>query len=513
MNLKRIAIAATTAAALSITLITPTLADKSDDTLNWATAREIAIVDPYFSVTRELVIMGHMGWDGLVLFNNETGEFDPLLAKSWEWKSNTVVEFELRDDVVFHDGTKFDADDVVYTVNFLANAENGVPGQSVVNWMKGATKLDTHKVSLELKAPYPNAFAFLSNEISMMSDGHYDNAPKGANGKKDFSSVKPNGTGPYRPAEIKAGEYILWEKNNEYFAGGPKGTPEISKINFRTVKENNTQIAELMTGGLDWIWDVPKEQALRLDESGRVTVANEKTLRISYLAFDVDGDSGQEFFKDKRVRAAVAHAINRESIAKNLVGPASVVIHSACHPDQFACTQDVTRWDYNPEKAKALLAEAGYPNGFEFDLYGYRQREFTEAVIGDLANVGIRANLNWLQYRSLLGLVQEGKTPINHMTWGSSSVPDVAAITSHFFSNGPDDPAKDPRTAKALLRGDTSIDPAVRKEAYAEALGIISEELYWLPMFTYAKYYAFSKDLDFTPTSDEIPRFYDAKWK
>lgn len=503
---------ALTAGLLASTAM-PVLADKADDTLNWATDKEVAVVDPYFSVTRELVIMGHMGWDGLVLFNNDTGDFDPLLATAWEWQSNTVVDFDLREGVVFHDGSTFDADDVVYTINFLADEANGVPAQSVVNWMKSATKLDQYKVRLELKQPFPNAFAYLANEISIMPEGYYDSSTIGPGGTRDLSSVTPIGTGPYTVSDVRTGKYVNWDKNDNYFAGGPKGTPTIGHINFRTIGESNTQLAELMTGGLDWAWDVPKEQALRLEESGQVQVVNEKTLRISYLAFDVDGSSGQDYFTDQKVRAAVAHAINREAIAKELVGPASVVIHSACHPEQFGCTEDVPHYDYDPEKAKALLAEAGYPDGFQFDLYGYREREFTEAVIGDLAAVGIRANLNWLQYSSLLEALQNGKTPVAQMTWGSSSIPDVAAITSHFFSGGADDPAKDPRTAEALHRGDTSIDPEVRAEAYAEALNIISEELYWLPMFTYAKYYVYSNDLNFTPTADEIPRLYEASWK
>ena len=170
------------------------------------------------------------------------------------------------------------------------------------------------------------------------------------------------------------------------------------------------------------------------------------------------------------------------------------------------------KWDYNPEKAKKLLAEAGYPDGFEFDIYAYRQREYTEAVIGDLAKVGIKAKLSFLQYRALRDLVWKGKTPINHMTWGSNSIPDVSAITSHFFSGGRDDPANDPEVAKAIAEGDSSTDPKQREAAYKRALTKISGELYWLPMFTYAKYYVFSKELDFKTTPDEIPRFYTAKW-
>ncbi len=168
---------------------------------------------------------------------------------------------------------------------------------------------------------------------------------------------------------------------------------------------------------------------------------------------------------------------------------------------------------YDPKLAKKLLAEAGHPNGFSFDLYAYREREYTEAVIGDLAKVGIKANLKFMQYRALRDLVWKGTTPINHMTWGSNSIPDVSASTGHFFSGGHDDPAKDPKVVDTLKTAGATIDTPKRNELYKQALSTISGELYWLPMFSYAKYYAYAKDLNFKATSDEIPRFYAAKWK
>ncbi len=501
------------AAVMAMACASSAFAGKSNDTLVWSTDREQAVADPYYNNTRELVIIGHAVWDGLLFRDLDTGEYKPLLAKSYKWVDNVTLEFELRDDVVFHDGSTFGADDVVYTVNHVSNKDNGVLTFQNVKWMKNAEKLGSHKVRINLHEPFPAALAYLSNAVFMMPSGHYDGAPMKADGKKDFGAVKPVGTGPFRIVEVIAGDRINMVRNDNYIKNGPKGQPQIGKLVFRTIKEMNTQMAELLTGGVDWIWDVPKDQAESLEAQGAVTVENAKTMRVSYLAFDVDGDSGVKYFTDLRVRAAVAHAINRESITKNLVGPASVVIPSACHPDQFGCAQDVTKWDYDPAKSKALLKEAGYPNGFEFDIYAYRQREYTEAVIGDLAEVGLKANLKFMQYRALRDLVWKGTTPINHMTWGSNSIPDVSAITSHFFSGGRDDPAKDPEVIKHLETADTSVDPEVRKRHYKEALEKISANLYWLPMFTYAKYYVYSKDLDFKTTPDEIPRFYTAKWK
>ncbi|WP_282605293.1 ABC transporter substrate-binding protein [Pelagibius sp. Alg239-R121] len=512
-KLHRLATVAVTAGlAVGLTWGAPVEAGKADDTLNWSTNREIAVVDPYYNNTRELVIMGHMGWDGLVLRDLDSGEIKPLLATSWAWAGDTAIELELRDDVVFHDGSAFDADDVVYTLNHVSNKDNGVLTFRNVSWIKNAEKLASHKVRINLHKPFPPAFAYLSNAVFILPSGHYDNAPILAEGKPDYGAVKPVGTGPYKVTDVKAGEYVLMEKNENYFSGSTKGKPQIGKMRFRTLTEMNTQIAELMTGGLDWIWDVPKDQAERMESAPTVTIENAKTFRVSYMAFDVDGDSGTDVFTNKKVRQAVSHAINRESIAKNLVGPASEVIHSACHPDQFGCDQNVTKYDYDPAKAKSLLAEAGYPDGFEFDIYAYRQREFTEAVIGDLAKVGVKANLHFMQYRALRDIVRRGETPINHMTWGSYSIPDVSAIVSHFFTHGPEDPAKDPKTKELLDVADNSVEPDTRKLYYTQAFERIASEAYWLPMFTYAKYYAFSKDLNFKATSDEIPRFYTATW-
>jgi len=499
-------------AALSFTFSHGAEAGKSDDTLNWTSGREVAVVDPYYNNTRELVIMGHMAWDGLVFRDIDSGEFKPLLATSWKWNGDTAIELELRNDVKFHDGSDFDADDVVYTLNHVSNKDNGVLTYRNVSWIENAEKLGPHKVRINLKKPFPPAFAYLANAVFMMPSGHYDDVPKKPDGKLDYAAAKPVGTGPYKVTEVKAGEFILMEKNDTYFDDSPKGKPQIGKMRFRTIKEMNTAIAELLTGGLDWVWDVPKEQAERMSENPAITVENAKTFRVSYLAFDVLGQSGQEFFKDKRVRQAFAHAINREAITKNLVGPASVVIPSACHPDQFGCVQDVPKYDYDPEKAMALLKEAGHGDGFEFDLYAYREREFTEAVIGDLAKVGIKAKLNFMQYRALRDVVRKGNTPVNHMTWGSYSIPDVSAIVSNFFTHGPDDLTKDDKVKEYLAVADNSIDADKRIEFYNKAFSRIAEEAFWVPMFTYAKYYAWSKDLNFSPTPDEIPRFYTAKW-
>jgi peptide/nickel transport system substrate-binding protein len=491
----------------------PADAGKKNDTLVWATDRYNPVADPYYLNTRELVIIGHHAWDTLVIIDPATSEIKPLLATKWTWVNPTTLEFELRKDVKFHSGKPMDADDVAYTLNHVSNKENAIANYALLAFIKSAEKIDTHKVRVNLRHPFPPALANLAGLGFIMEKGHYDKAPAKPDGKKDFGAVPANGTGPYRIAEVKAGESILMVKNPAYFKGGYKGDPAISKILYRTIKDTNTRAAELMTGAIDWMWDVPKDLAERLKANPALVVENAKTLRVSYLQFDAHGVSGQKFFTDKRVRQAVAHAINRESITKNLVGPASVVAHSPCHPDQFGCSQDVTKYPYDPAKAKALLKEAGFPDGFEFDLYAYRDREYTEAVIGDLARAGMRPKLNYQQYTAFLQAVRNGQSPVAHGTWGSNSIPDVSAMTAHFFLHGPDDLTKDAEVKRLIDEADANTDPAKRKAVWHKALTRIAEEAFWVPLFTYAKYYAFVAELDFDPTSDEIPQFYAARWK
>lgn len=496
------------------TLVVPEAgASKKDDTLVWATDRDNPIADPYYLNTRELVVIGHHVWDTLVFIDPKTTEIKPLLATKWTWINSTTLEFALRKGVKFHSGKEMNAEDVVYTLNHASNKENAIANFALLNWIKNAEMVDPYTVRINMSRTFPSAIANLAGIGFVMQKGHYDNAPARPDGKKDFGAVPPNGTGPYKVVEVKPGEHILMERNAAYFQDGFKGFPGISKLKFRTIKDSNTRTAELMTGAIDWVWDVPKDQAERIATNPALVVQNAKTLRVSYLAFDVHGTSGTKLFGDKRVRQAVNHAINRSSLTKNLVGPASVVVHAACHPDQFACTDSVNKYAYDPARAKALLKEAGIAEGTEFDFYAYRDREFTEAVIGDLVKVGLRPKLSYMQYTAFLENVRKGKTPVAHGTWGSNSIPDVSAMTAHFFLHGPDDLAKDPEVKKLIEDADSQVDPDKRKAAWQKVLARIAEEALWAPLFSYAKYYAYSKDLDFTPTSDEIPPFYWAKWK
>lgn len=488
-------------------------ASKLDGMLVWATDRDVPIADPYYLNIRELVIIGHHVWDTLTAIDPATSEIKPLLATSWKWLNDTTLELELRKGVKFHSGKEMDASDVAYTLNHVSNKANAISSYALMAWISSAEKIDNHKLIVNLHKPFAPALAHLAGLGFILQNGHYDSAPVKTDGKKDFGVVKPNGTGPYKITAVKPGEQIVMERHTDYFKGGLKGDPSIKTIKFRTIKDGSVRAAELMTGAIDWTWEMPKDQAERLAANPALKVGSAETLRFNYLQFDVHGTSGQRFFKDRRVRQAVVHAIDREAIASNLIGLGSIVPNAACHPGQFACDNDVAKYEYNPDKAKKLLADAGLPNGFQCDLYAYRERDLIEAIIGYLARVGITANLNHMQYVAYVENVRKGKAPLANGAWGSYSIPDVSAATAHFFTGGPDDLAKDDEVTRMIGGADGVSDPLQRKALWGKALARIASEAYFVPVCTYTKYYAHSKDLDYTPTSDEIPQFYAAKWK
>jgi peptide/nickel transport system substrate-binding protein len=479
-----------------------------DNTLRFAFQREIENIDAYFNNVREGVAMQHHIWDRLLYRDLETGEYQPMMAQSYEWIDDTTLEMELREGIVFHNGQPFTADDVVYTLNFVSDPGSGVVTPANVMWIDEVEKLDDYRIRIHLHEPFPAALEYLAMAVPIYPHEHYREVGPDGMGRD------PIGSGPYRVVEIDPGRSVRLELFEDYFADSPRPEAQIGNLHMRTIPDMSTQVAELMAGNIDWIWYVPPEQADRLAAVPDVEVVGGETMRIRYLGFDAAGRTGDNPFTDRRVRQAVAHAVDRQTMVERLVGGDARVVHAACFPDQFGCVEDaVPQYEYDPDKARELLEEAGYPDGFTIDLYAYRERELTEATIGYLREVGINANLRWMEFAALRDRQRADGTEFYDMAWGSFSINDVSAITGHFFGGGPDDYAQDSEVIEWLQIADTSVDPELRLENYERALTRIAEEIYWLPMFSYVTFYAHTDQLEFTPTPDEVPRFYTARWK
>ncbi len=497
--------AALIAATLLASVAMPAVADKASGTLNVAFTKELENIDSYFNSSREGVVMQRAVWDGLIYRNPETNEYVGNLATSWEWIDDTTLEFKLREGVTFHNGEPFNADDVVFTVNFVAKEENGVKTQRNVNWMESAEKVDDYTVRIKLKKKFPAAIEFLSGPVSMYPNEYY--AEVGPSGM----GLKPVGTGPYKVTEVVPGQHFKLEANSAYH-DSPKGQPQIADIDIRTIPDVNTQMAELFSGSLDLIWQVPADQANKLGQMGQFTVANESTMRVGYLQMDSAGRSGDNPFTNKLVRQAVNYAINRQELVDALLQGSSKVVYTPCFPSQFGCEQDVTKYEFNPEKAKELLAEAGYPDGFEIAFYAYRDRQYAEAIASYLNNVGIKTDFKMLQYSALRELNMDGKVALSFQTWGSYSINDASAMVSQFFKHGSLDSTRDDEVRDWLDVADSSTDPDERIAYYSKAINKITGEAFWAPMFTYNTNYVFTDQVSYAPTPDEVLRFVDMTW-
>jgi len=486
----------------------PALAGKKDDTVRFAYDQAPESVDPYFNNVRIGVIIGANVWDTLIYRDPVTNEYKGNLAKSWKQIDDKTIEFELREGVKFHNGEDFDADSVVFTLNFVADPANKVTTQANVNWIDKATKLDKYKVRMTTKQVFPAAIEYLAGPVVMHPAKYYaEVGPKGMN-------AKPVGTGPFRVTSYVPGKSITLEKNTSYFKDSPKGTAKIGKVEIRFIPDRQTQMAEMLSGGADLIMHVPKDQADQAAKVPHLQVVSGETMRIVFMQMNSLDNTPSPQLKDIRVRKAIIHAIDRESIVKNIVGAGSRVLHTQCFPSQFGCTDEgATRYPYDPALAKKLLAEAGYPNGFDTEIFAYRERNQTEAIINNLQQVGVRAKLTFSQYAAMRDAIRAGKASLTHQTWGSFSVNDVSASTPVWFGGGADDVTRDKEVQELLNKGNNSVDPNVRKAAYRDAHKRIADMAYSVPLWSLPVYYVAAKELNFSAYPDEMVRLWEMTWK
>lgn len=487
---------------LAAGLLAPAWAGPGDDTLTVAMEQGLSTVNSYFNIANEVGIFQKQVWDGLLYYDNQTGEVVPNLAESFALVDDLVMEFKIRSGVTFHDGTPFTVDDAVYTLQYAANPDNGILRRNAVNWIESVEKIDDQTMRITMASPAPGAIVDLGRNLPIFKVGAFEGEGLDAN---------PIGTGPYKVVELDPGGTFRLERNEDIFEGSPKGMAEIGTLVWRTIPDKSTQVAEIFSGGVDWIYKVPPDEAEQMGMMPNITSIGVPTPRISYVMFDASGASGDTPTTDIRVRQAVAHAIDRQAIAENLIRGASTPIDALCFPGHFGCTQDVTHYEYDPEKARALLAEAGYADGLEITLASWRDRPVIEAMIGNLRAVGIEVDLNFMPTSAVIEKWVSDGWPMVSGARGLT-YPDVAAMAMLFFDMGARDMARDQQVADWLKEGHDGTVPEEREAAYAKALGRIAEQAYALPLFTYSTSFVYRSDLDIAQPYDEQPSFYDAQW-
>lgn len=487
-------------------------AGKADDTLVVALQRGILSVDYNYTTKREYIILSELTDDGLFYIHPETLKSVPLAARSHKWVDDLTLDVDIRAGIKFHDGSALTADDVVYSYKWTLDPKSKTNrGKQYAEWLQGVEKTGPMSVRFKLKYTYPLALTTLGRGIPLRKKGAYD--ADVAAGRIPNGQVL-NGIGPYRVVKLDPGKSTMVERFDGYYNDSPKGRPAIKRIEMREIPDWGTQQAELISGGVQWMYDVPTDVAINIGESGQATYSNGPDMRIGFLILDAAGYSEKGGPLTKLpVRRAINYAINREAIVKNIVKGGAEVLYTACHPNQFGCVQNVMKYPYDPAKAKALLAEAGYSNGISLEIWVYREKEAAEALIADLNKAGIKAKMRFVQLTSLNKARKEHQIAAYFGTWGSGGLADVEGMSNHFLPTTDRNMSGDPRLPEYMLGGQKFRDEAKRLELYTKGVQLMAEQAYWAPLYTFTVNYLTSKDLHFPVPKDGMPLLFRAKWK
>ena len=372
-------------------------------TIRIANQGDALSMDPHsLNESLQLSVTGNV-YEPLVGRNKDLS-LAPALATAWQQTSPTVWRFTLRQGVTFHDGTPFTADDVLFS---LARTQaEGSDMKSYTNDFKEVRKIDDHTVEIETKSPYPILPDVLTL-VYMMSkpwcEAHQATLPVDRRrGIENAASFRANGTGPWRLRERQPGVRTVFTRNGSYWGANESNATEIV---YTPIANDATRVAALLSGEVDVMEPVPVQDIERVNNNPRTRAVTGPELRTVFLGMDQQRDEllyssvkGKNPFKDLRVRKAFYQAIDIEGIRKNVMRGASNPSALMVGPGINGFQPDMKRLPYDPRAARKLLAEAGYPNGFEVSLNCPNDRyvndaRICQAVAANLARVNVKVNV------------------------------------------------------------------------------------------------------------------------
>jgi peptide/nickel transport system substrate-binding protein len=398
MSVRPILLAATTASIVAFAFV-----PASAQTLRYANQGDLKSLDPY--TLRETTTIAHHGhvYEGLVGRDKEL-KIVPALAESWETPEPTRWRFHLRHNVKFHNGDPFTADDVIFSAERVR--AKGSNFTTIIPVDAKAVKIDDYTVDFVLTSPNPILINQWDGWYIMDKKWCEDNnavAPTPASATSpSFASLNANGTGPFTIESHQPGVKTVFKANPNWWRK-PEGN--IKEIIFTPIGSDATRVAALLSGEVDIIEPVPIQDIARVDSSPNAEVLKGPELRTIFLGMDQVRDEllysnikGKNPFKDIRVREAFYKAVDIELIKTRVMRGLSTPSALMIAPQLFSLSKDFTRPKFDPEGAKKLLTEAGYPDGFEVTMDCPNDRyvndaAICQAVVGMLARIGVKINL------------------------------------------------------------------------------------------------------------------------
>jgi peptide/nickel transport system substrate-binding protein len=488
-------------AALVCLLSLPGLA--SAVTFRWANTGDAQSMDPHGH--NEGFTLGFNGniYDTLVQRDGDLKRI-PGLALSWKHLDPSTWEFTLRKGVTFHDGTPFTADDVVFSWQRATSANSDV--KTYLLAVQSMEAKDPHTVIVRTKGPDPILLSELTFwRIMSKAWCEKNGAVEVTNFSKNmevFATRHANGTGPYMLVSREADVRTVLKRNPNWWgwaAGTAKGN--VDEIVFTPIKQDGTRVAALLSGSVDMLYEVPIQDLDRVRAAGSVVYQRAET-RTIFIGMDQartelleSSVKGKNPFKDKRVRMAMYQAIDEDLIIQKIMRGSATLADGYIVKGVAGFNADQKRFPYNPDAARALLAEAGYPDGFEvgFDCPNDRyvnDAQICQAIVAMWARIGVRAKL-LAQTKSLFFTKTLKRDTSTYMLgWSPATLDGLDVVDNLFVTPAPSgDPGRynvggysNPEVDAAANQARTELDAEKRTHLLERALHLAHEDAASIPL-------------------------------
>ncbi|HEX4763026.1 MAG TPA: ABC transporter substrate-binding protein [Usitatibacter sp.] len=465
-------------------------------TLRYASQNDPQTVDPHAANLLVSARLTMQIYDTLV-YRDKSWKVTPWLAESWTQVSPTIWRFKLRENVKFHDGAPLTADDVVFSLERALSPLSQMR-TSVLGIAKGRA-IDARTVEFTLEQPNPALLAQITQFRIMSRAWAVKNRaekPQDYKAKEDtYSARHANGSGAFILKEYTPDVRVVLTANKDWW-GRKAGLWEsnLDEVVMLPIQSNATRLAALLSGEVDFVIDPANQDVERLRANPQIRIVEGPEMRVQYLAFDMQRDEllyGSEKkrnpFKDARVRQAVAHAIDadaiRQKVMRGLSRPIGAIIPdliAGYHPDGDK------RLPFDRERAKKLLAEAGYPNGFDVTLdcgNNAPAAEICQACAAMLSQVGIRTRPNIMPQTTLFPKLETYDTSFYLLSWGGGITSDALyTLNALYHTPGHGDGDfnmgrwKNAEVDRLLDEIKVQVDPKKRNEAIRRVLVIAGDE-------------------------------------
>lgn len=456
-------------------------------TLKIARASDATGMDPHFVTNVSTAgVLYQKTYETLVV-PDENMEMQAHLATDWKQIDDVTWEFNLRDDVTFHDGEPFNAEAVKATFDRLLNPDLASPQADKLGMVDEIEVIDEYTVQFHLSAPYSPLLSILgANEGSIIS-------PKLLEEGKDTMAIQAVGTGPFVLEQWDSGSKIVFSTNENYW--GEK--PDFDALEFVIVPEDSMRIAMVETGEIHIAEQIPVTEIDRIEGSDSMGLYRAEGLGTEFIGFNVE----LEPFDNPLVRQAVSHAIEREAIIAGVYNNVGKITNLTMSPKVSGYTEDIEPYPYDTNKAKQLLAEAGYPDGLKASLLtpDFKERiNAAEVIQSQLKGIGIDLNVQIMEYGAYIDATSNGEGHMYSGSWGNATGDGDynqynlfhtnslgAAGNLSFYSN--------PEVDELINEGRKEQDPDKRNAIYKEAQQIEMDEAVFVPIRTVEHLVAYNK--------------------